>query len=262
MGTWSYICKGGCGKPICEGEDVVGISSAVYEGYGRVGDDEGERAIYHRACFDGLVAGRVDFEPGEHDPNQGCDYPDPRFVPEGTVLYETALDAVKGRRKVGVLVDVSGASPVWDAGDGLWDATAMMEQAFHYLGVEEVELITFDHQVRAQGAVPAQRLRGALREKAWLTGGGGNDPAVAFAAAAAAGCDAVVLVSDGLHPSWPEAGPPTVHVRLFDAERDERELPGSPDWLEGTVLSPYYAPLTDDERDAIEARVSAEMDAE
>jgi len=96
----------------------------------------------------------------------------------------------------------------------------------------------------------------------WLRGGGGDNVAAAIGAAVAAGCDAVVLISDGFHASWPEIGPPTAHMWLFDLDRDDRaKRPAAPSWVEGTVLSPYYVPLTDDERAEIEARVNAEMES-
>jgi hypothetical protein len=263
MGSYSWMCKGRCGKAICEGEEVVGLSAAVYEGYGEVGEGE-DRAVYHRQCFDDLVGGRVDLEPGEHDPDQGFGYADPAFVPAGTKLYESELEVLKGRAKVGVLVDVSGSSPALRPGDVLRDATGALDAAFHYLGIETVELITFDNEVCAQGAVPAKQLRVELCRNAekWLRGGGGGDNvAGAVGAAVAAGCDALVLVSDGFHTTWPQVGPPVVLMRLFDPERDDRERqPQTPDWVKGKVLSPYYVPLDDDERAEIEARVIAEME--
>lgn len=273
MGTWSYICKGGCGKPICEGEDVVGISNAVYEGYGRVGHDESEQAIYHRACFAQMVvdrwAGLLNFEPGEHDPDQGCGYPDARFVPQDTVLYDPAFAPLEGAAKVGLAFDLSGSSPLIaaDPDYGMRPAVDKITQALHYLGPREVELIQFSDVVEREtlpgdGEELYRILVFEPAREGYRFGGafGGGDGVVgALAAAKEAGCDAVVLVSDGAHASWPEEFDlPVVHMQLVDDERDiGREPPEVPAWVAARLMSPYHIPLTDEERDEIERKVNS-----
>lgn len=257
MGTWSYICKGGCGKPISEGEDVVGISAATYDGYGKAGEGE-DQAMYHRACYRDLVVqaspSLLNFEPGDHDPDQGCSYPDPRFVPEGTVLYDPAFDALKGATKVGVLMDVSGSSPLIHAEVeyGTKAVVDMLAPALHYIGPKEIELILFSDKVTKQETLPdgnqlyARVVYDVARE-GWPLDvvGGGDRVDKAFYSARMAGCDAVIIVSDGAHSSWPEACDlPTVHVLLVNDEERAIEMP-VPAWVAAQTRSAYFLPLTD-----------------
>lgn len=270
MGTHSWMCKGACGQPICEGEEVVGLTAAVYEGYGKVGDEYAEPAVYHRMCFDEILRGHEGspgqlayFEPGEHDPEQGCGYPDPAFVPADTVLYDPAFEALKGKRKVGVIVSTRADADF----NGLHHALRELEQACHYAGVKDALVLPFEGDTLTRGSILATNVSSiALRSNRddWFGGGGEtdeSDPRPAMAEALASGCDALVVVSDGLH-EWPGGfDAPTVHVRLIDPDRGGA-MADSPEGVAGAMDALCSPPLTDAERDAIEKRVIAEMDGE
>lgn len=265
MGSWSWMCKGACGRPICEGEEVVGLTAATYEGYGKVGEDA-EPAVYHRACFRDLAVGGaaqlLDFEPGDADPDQGFGHPDPRFVPEGTVLFEPALQALAGKRKLGLIVSTRAAADM----QGLTHALRDVEQACHYTAVQDALVFTFEGDTLTRGGMDARRVsgitRGDLRE-GFFEGGGEtdeSDPREAIAEALDSGCDVLVVVSDGVH-EWPSGfDAPTVHVRLVDPERGG-SLADSPEGVAGAVDALCSPPLTDEERRAIEERVVAEQRA-
>lgn len=220
MGMFSWFCKGGCGKPIKMGEEIIEIKAGLYSGYGSQDDGEQHGCFYHAKCFRKLH-GEVDTTEGKHDPNQGCGYPDPEFLSEDSTLYSPEYDVLKGVSKVGILIDVSSSMVGLNAVRSGFDPLSEVEAAMHYLGTPEVEAITFDSQVVRQETLPADQLHHVRydREGKWSKGGGGTDLRPAFDAALKAGCGALVVVCDLIAPCGPDD--PGVPVIWFCPVSDE-----------------------------------------
>lgn len=226
MGTWGFICKGGCGKPIVEGEETIRIESGLYEGYGKTtgyDDTHSGSTYYHKVCFVNFVTSpemaypdRL-FGENEHDPNQGCGYPDSKFLPKSTLLFHPDYSALKGAEKVGVLLDVSGGM-AFDMMRGGMQLLSGAEQAMHYLGTKEVEVITFDYKVVKQETMPTEKLCSVIydHDGSWRKGGGGTDFRPPIKAAVEAGCGALVVVTDLYGPLPDDPGVPVIWLCLVD----------------------------------------------
>jgi hypothetical protein len=252
MGMFSWFCKGGCGKPIKMDEEVIEIKAGQYGGYGH---SEGEGGcFYHQVCFEKLVVGAkgqdalIDYSEGESDPEQGFGYPDARFLPAGTHLYDQPFAVFGTMKRVGVIIDTA----VIDA-DLLRNALPPVEAAFHYLAVQAAEVITFDSKVQIQKTLPADelwRLRHD-REGEWKQSGpGGTLLQPAIDAALAAGCTGLVIVSDCMIPAMPsDPGLPVVWVRLVNVEAGEPSEGQEPGWGL-TVDVPWYPPYVPSEEGA------------
>jgi len=214
MGMSSWMCKGDCGKPINEGEECIEIKRGLYSGYateGVSGDYSGEcGTLFHQKCFFKKY-GDVDTSEGDYDPNQGMGYCDPEFVPEGTVLYEPQYDVLKGVEKVGIGIDVSGGM-VFDMLRGGQQMLGGAESAMHYLGVKEIEVMSFDFKVLKQATMPSEQLGSVLFDSdgSWRQGGGGTDFGPPIAAAVKAGCGAIIMVTDMLGPFPDDPGVPVI----------------------------------------------------
>ena len=224
MGMFSWMCKGSCGKPITQGEEIIQIKGGDYGGYGDM--DSGEYGIYfHKKCFVRQF-GEIDMTAADSDRDQGMGYPDPEFVPEGTVLFDAQYDVLKGVEKVGVCIDVSGGM-VFDMLRGGQQMLSGAEAAMHYLGTKEVEAMSFDFKVLKRETMPADKLHSVIydHDGSWRQGGGGTDFGPPIAAAVKAGCGAIIMVTDLLGPFPADPGVPVIWLcsvspALIDANHD------------------------------------------
>jgi hypothetical protein len=242
MGMFSWMCKGDCGKPIKADEEVIEINSGPYGGYGHVGDGEHSGCIYHKVCFFKKF-GDIDTSEGDYDPDQGMGYPDPEFLPAGTTLYESQYDVLKGVGKVGICIDVSG-SMAFDLLRGGMQLLSGAEAAMHYLGIKEIEVITFDYIVQKQATMPAEQLGSVLfdHDGSWRKGGGGTDMCPPIEAAVKAGCGAIVVVGD-LYGQLPEdPGVPVIWLCPVDSNLIEKNYDAGKrgkDCYDGAPKPPY-----------------------
>jgi hypothetical protein len=242
MGMFSWMCKGDCGKPIKADEEVIEINSGPYGGYGHVGDGEHSGCIYHKVCFFKKF-GDIDTSEGDYDPDQGMGYPDPEFLPAGTTLYESQYDVLKGVGKVGICIDVSG-SMAFDLLRGGMQLLSGAEAAMHYLGIKEIEVITFDYIVQKQATMPVEQLGSVLfdHDGSWRKGGGGTDMRPPIEAAVKAGCGAIVVVGD-LYGQLPEdPGVPVIWLCPVDSNLIEKNYDAGKrgqDCYDGAPKPPY-----------------------
>jgi hypothetical protein len=249
MGCSSFYCKGNCGKPIRDGEEVIQIKTSLFDGYpDHLGDGEGG-CVYHRVCFEELLEGTefetrlTDYSEGAYDPDQGAGYPDPEFLPAGTVLYPPEYDVLKGVGKVGICIDVSG-SMAFDLLRGGMQLLSGAEAAMHYLGIKEIEVITFDYIVQKQATMPVEQLGSVLfdHDGSWRKGGGGTDMRPPIEAAVKAGCGAIVVVGD-LYGQLPEdPGVPVIWLCPVDSNLIEKNYDAGKrgqDCYDGAPKPPY-----------------------
>jgi len=223
MGCWSFICKGDCGKPIRDGEEVVQLKVSLFDGYpDHIGDDGRGGALYHKFCFEQMLEGTehetrlTDYSEGESDGDQGAGYPDPDFLPVGSTLYPPEYDVLKGVEKVGICFDMSGGCGVFEAmRTGMGYLLDPVQSAMHYLGVKEIEVMTFDYKVAKQETLPSDRLSSVLfdHDGSWRnSGGGGTDYRSPIKAAVEAGCGAIVVVGDLYGPLPEDPGVPVFWI--------------------------------------------------
>jgi hypothetical protein len=255
MGMFSWFCKGGCGKPIKMDEEVVQLHVGPYGGYGNVEGCEDRGVFYHQVCFEALVADAkgqdalTDYSEGESDPDQGFGYPDARFLPAGAKLYEQPFAVFGTMQKVGVLIDTAAINA-----DLMRFALPEVEAAFHYLAVQEAEVITFDSQVQIQKTLPADDLWKLRHDHAgeWKQSGpGGTLLQPAIEAALAAGCTGLVIVSDCMIPAMPSAPDvPVVWVRLVNSEIESEPSPGQEPGWGGIIDVAYWRPYAPSEEGA------------
>jgi hypothetical protein len=216
MGTWGFICKGGCGKPIIEGEETIRIESGVYDGYGKTTGYDSTHGdtgstYYHKVCLLESIGGDLDLGANKSDPNQGCGYPDPAFLRAGTKLYADEYAVLKGVEKVGILIDVSSAG-AFDMLRSGFQLLSDAEHAMHYLGTKEVEVITFYSKVAKQETMHPEKLGSVIYDAdgSWRKGGGGTDFRPPIEAAVKAGCGAIIVVSDLYGPLPDDPGVPVI----------------------------------------------------
>jgi len=242
MGMYSWMCKGDCGKAIKGGEETIEIKSGEYGGYGNVDDGEPSGCMYHKVCFLKKY-GDIDTTEGEYDDDQGMGYPDPEFLPAGTKLYDERYDALQGVEKVGLLIDLSGGSfdLTKDAIREAIDVLSHPESAVHYLGVKEIELITFDTNVLTQETLPADHLSHVRHNRsAQFKAGGGTDVRSSFEAAVKAGCGAIIVVSDLMMGFPDDPGVPVIWLGLMSTDAIERNVnAGEADSWKGLPMPPY-----------------------
>lgn len=239
MGMFSWMCKGSCGKPITQGEEIIQIKDSTYGGYGDM--DGGEYGIYfHAKCFTDQF-GEIDMTEADSDPDQGMGYPDPEFVPEGFVLYDPQYDVLKGVEKVGILIDVSGGCSVFDMLRSGQQMLSGAEAAMHYLGTKEIEVMSFDHIVRKQETMPADKLHTVLydHDGSWRKGGCGTDFRPPIEAAMKAGCGAIILVSDLYGPFPDDPGVPVISLCSVFAHVIEDNYVAGRNAYDGAATPPF-----------------------
>jgi hypothetical protein len=203
----------------------VGLDTSTLILYNRTRtkeDRDGEGGcVYHRVCFEELLEGTefetrlTDYSEGAYDPDQGAGYPDPEFLPAGTVLYPPEYDVLKGVEKVGICFDMSGGCDVFNAvRTGMSYLLDPVQAAMHYLGVKEIEVMTFDHEVMKQATLPSDQLPSVLfdHDGSWRKAGGGTDFRPPIKAAVEAGCGAIVVLSDLYGPLPEDPGVPVFWI--------------------------------------------------
>lgn len=216
MGMSSFMCKGDCGKPIKMDEECIEIKEGSWSGYESEGVENSGYAtcVYHKVCFFKQY-GDVDTSEGDHDPDQGMGYPDPEFLPAGTVLYPPEYDVLKGVEKVGICFDMSGGCDVFSAvRTGMGHLLDPVQAAMHYLGVKEIEVMTFEAIVLKQETMPSDRLSSVLfdHDGSWRKGGGGTDFRPPIKAAVEAGCGAIIMLTDLMGPLPEDPGVPVFWI--------------------------------------------------